>query len=117
MAVHFFYYEAAALIVEGFSAGGKFLEAGEDEAGEGFVAFVLRKDDIVLAFEVADVDRSVESEGGIGVDGGRSGGDVEFIFEFADELLEHIFYADDSGGRSEFIDHHCEVALALLEFH
>jgi len=59
MAVHFLDYEAAALIVEGLAAFGHFLEAGEDESGEGFEAFVLRQDQIVLAFEVAYVDRPI----------------------------------------------------------
>ena len=44
------------------------------------------------------------------------GSDVEFVFQFADQLLEHVFHADDSRGGAEFIDHHGQVPLALLEF-
>jgi hypothetical protein len=40
----------------------------------------------------------------------------EFVFQFADQLLQHVFHADHSRGGSEFIDHHCQVPLAELEF-
>ena len=42
--------------------------------------------------------------------------DVEFIFQLADDLLQSILNADHAGGGTEFIDHHSQVALALLEF-
>ena len=44
------------------------------------------------------------------------GGDFVFVLEFADQLLEDVFDADDAGGQSEFIDYNGEMALALLEF-
>jgi hypothetical protein len=33
MAVHFLYHETPAFVVEGFAAGGHFLQAREQEAG------------------------------------------------------------------------------------
>ena len=70
-----------------------------------------------MGFEVANVDRSVEHERRIHVGHHRlRGSDVEFVFQFADQLLEHIFHANHSGGGAEFVDHHRQVPLALLEF-
>ena len=39
-------------------------------------------------------------------------GDVELVFDFADQLLEDIFDGDDAGGGAELIDDDGEMALA-----
>ena len=105
------------LIFERLSAGGHLLQARQYEPGQGLKAFVLRKLQLVLAFEVANVDGSVEHQRRVCVGHfGLRGGYVEFVFQFSDQLLEHVFYADHSGGRTEFVDHDCQMPLALLEF-
>ena len=47
----------------------------------------------------------------------RSGGagDVELVFEFADDLLEDVFGGDDADGGAELVDDDGDVAAALLE--
>ncbi len=86
----------------------------DDKSGEGFKALVARQVQIVLGFEIADVERGIEHQRGrIAVVG--AGHDVELIFDFADQLLQHVFDADHAGGRAELIDHHGEMAAAVLE--
>ncbi len=43
-------------------------------------------------------------------------GNVEFVFDVADQLLENIFDGDHAGGGAEFVDHYREVTAALFEF-
>ena len=116
MAFHSFYYETAALIFDMLAARRHLLQAREDEAGQSFEAFVLGKNYLVLAFEIANVDGSVQNYRGIGVDLGLRHGDVELVFQLADQLFEHVFHADYARCRTEFVDHHGEVTLAALEF-
>ena len=72
---------------------------------------------LILGFEVADVGGTVEQQWRVGVvRGGLRGSHIEFVFQFAYQLLQHIFHADYACGRAEFVDHYGQVALALLKF-
>ena len=106
---------AAAFVVEGFADGGDVAEVGEEEAGEGFDAGLAREGPVELGAEVA--------EGGAAVEGHDAGcaeecgfaGDVELVFELADDLLEGVFGGDDADGGAELVDDDGDLAAALLE--
>src|SRR5580658_317424 len=116
MAVHFFDNKTPSLVVKRFAANRHLLQARKHKTGKSFEAIVDGKFQIVLGFEVANVDGSVEHERRVHVGDRRLGsGYVEFILQFANQLLEHVFDADHSSGRAEFIDDHSQAALALLE--
>ncbi len=116
MAVHFFYDKTPPFIIERLTPNRHLLQARKQEAGKRLVAFVLRQFQLVLGFEIADVDGSIEHERPIRVGDRRLRGSVEFIFQFSDQLLDHVFHADHSCRGTEFIDHHRQMPLALLEF-
>ena len=42
-------------------------------------------------------------------------GDVELVFELADDLLEDVFGGDDADGGTELVDDDGDLAAALLE--
>ncbi len=70
----------------------------------------------ILGFQVADVDRAFQHQHGLILQRGLARGDIEFVFDIADQLLQNVFYRDDSGGGSELVHHDREMAAALFEF-
>ncbi len=42
--------------------------------------------------------------------------DIEFVFQLADELFQHVLYRDQTSGRAKLIDHNREMAFSTLEF-
>jgi hypothetical protein len=42
-------------------------------------------------------------------------GNIELVFQFADQLLEHIFHADDARRRTKFVDHYGKMPFPLLK--
>ena len=61
-------------------------------------------------------DRAFEHQDGFVCERGFGRGDVEFVFDFADQLLKNILDRDDAGGGTELVDHDREVTPALFEF-
>ena len=85
----------------------------EDESANGGVSGIFREGDVVLRVEVADIQCGVEDDGAVG-EGERALDDVEFIMDFADELLEEIFHSDEAEDAAELVDDngHADVAVA-----
>jgi hypothetical protein len=68
-----------------------------------------------LGFQVAQVDAAVHQQraGGGGEHGQR--GRVEFVFQFAGQLLDGVLGGDQADGGAVLVDHDGHVAAALLE--
>ena len=49
------------------------------------------------------------------VEAGGAAGDVELVFELADDLLEDVFGGDDADGGAELVDDDGDLAAAVLE--
>ena len=88
---------------------------GEEEAGEGFDAGFAGEGPVELGAEVAEGGAAVERHDAGGVEEGGACGDVELVFELADDLLEDVFGGDDADGGAELVDDDGDVAAAFLE--
>ena len=69
-----------------------------------------------MRLQVADAHRPFELQGDSAFeDRLLRGRNIEFVFDLTHQLFENIFDGNDPGGRTEFIHHHRQVPLALLE--
>src|SRR5713101_793782 len=103
LAVHLDYGEAIVAVLEAFSAAGDEAELIENEAADGGVGGIFREADVVLGVEVADVEGGVENDGAVGESEGALD-DVEFVVNFADDLLEDVFEGHEAEDAAEFVD-------------
>ena len=116
MAFHLEDGVAAVVEVKALAAFGDLAELRHHEAGESFKAFFTRQSDVILGFQVAQVEATVEHHGAGGESDGGSLSDIKFVFKLADDLLQHVFNGDKATDGAKFIDHNGEVALAFLKF-
>src|ERR1700681_1314545 len=116
LAVHFDHGEAIVAVLEAFAAARDEAELIENEAADGGVGGIFGQADVVLGVEVADVERGVEDDGTVG-EGEGTLDDVEFIVNFADDLLEDVFESDEAEDATEFVDDdgQADVMSAELE--
>ncbi len=105
---------AAAVVLDAFADGGDVAELGEEEAGEGFDAGFAGEVPVELGAEVAEGGAAIERHDAGGA-GERRAGDVELVFELADDLLEDVFGGDEADGGAELVDDDGDLAAALLE--
>src|SRR6478609_4755910 len=75
----------------------------EDESANGGVSGIFREGNVVLRVEVADIQCSIEDDCAVG-QGEWAFDNVEFIVDFADELLEEIFHGDEAEDAAELVD-------------
>src|SRR6478609_10359519 len=101
MAFDFFYRIAASFVFEAVAGVWNSLQAGQDEPGERFKSGVAGEDEAIFCFEISNIHRAIEHHHRLIFESGLVRGDVELIFNIADQLLEDIFYRDHTRGRSE----------------
>jgi hypothetical protein len=112
--IHLENRKTAAIVLDGFSTVRNAAEAREQESGKGFYAAFAGKAPAHLSFEIAEIDAAVEDEASGG--GGEDlFGNVEFVFDLADELLDGVFDSDKTDGGSEFVDDDGEMTAPRLE--
>lgn len=114
-AFHFHNGETIAVVLKYFTAAGKKTQVGKDEAGERFVSRVFEQLDVELAFEVPDIQRSVENHGAVG-EVQRMLDDVELVVNFANHLLEDVLESDQAEDGAEFVDSHGEAGASRAKF-
>ena len=107
---------AAAVEVEALADLRDVAEVEEQESGEGLDAGLAREGPAELRAEVAQRDVAVEREDAFGVPGCGAAGDVELVFQLADDLLERVLGGDDADGGTELVDDDGDLAAALLKF-
>ena len=117
VAFHLFHGVAVALVFEGFAQVRNLLQAGEDESGQGFESGVARQQSARTAASRSRMLTEPSSTRPMSSSSaGSAGGDIEFVFDFADQLFEDVFDRDHAGSRAELVDHDRQMASALLEF-
>src|SRR5208283_3721838 len=114
-AVHFNDSETIATEFEAFASPRNEAQLVEDESADGGVSGIFRERNVVLRIEVADIQCGVEDDRAIG-EGKRALDDVEFIVDFADELLEQIFHGDEAKDAAELVDHNGNADVAVAQF-
>ncbi len=83
--------KTAAIVVDGFAGNGNVAKPGEHETRQRFHPAFARQVPLHLGLEVAKVGAAVQQQRACRVRENRAGGIIEFIFEFAGQLLDGVF--------------------------
>src|ERR1051326_4038676 len=93
VAFHLFYGEAVAFVNKAVADLRNSLQSRQHEAGESFEAIVTWQHQLVLRFKVANAEGAFHHQRQIGFkDSLLRRGDVELVFNFADNLFKNIFH-------------------------
>src|ERR1051325_11071602 len=107
---------AAIVVLKAFTAFGDLAQLRHHEAGKSLKAFFTRQSDVILGFQVAQIEATIEHHGAGSQGDGRALRNVKFVFQFADDLLQHVFNGHKATDGAKFIHHNSEMALAFLKF-
>lgn len=115
-AVHLNDSEAITAEVETFAATRDEAELGENESANGGIGRVVRKLDIVLGSQIANIEGSVKDDGAIG-EGLGVLDDVKLIVDLTHHLLDDVFDSNQAEDTAEFVHDHgqADAARAKLE--
>src|SRR5690348_2676751 len=117
MSFHLVDNESLSFIFEAVSLTWDLLQPRQYEACQRLKALIARQLQFVLRLKIEYVDASIEEQRRARIDSGwRCRSYIELVFQLTHQLLEHIFDGDHTCRRTEFVHHHCQVPLALLEF-
>src|SRR5271154_7216773 len=115
-AVHFHDGKPRIAEIETFAAFGNKAELIEHETADSSVSRIFRNGDVVLRFEVANIEGGVENHRAVG-ERERALHDIEFVVNFANHLFEDIFEGDETEDAAELVNHYgqSDVVRAQLK--
>jgi hypothetical protein len=104
-----------ALKIKSFAALRNEAEMGQGEPAQGGVGGIFGKENVILHFKVADVQRRVENHGAVRQLQRRLG-QIEFVVNFADDLFEDILKRYQPEDASEFVHDERHSGAARAKF-
>jgi hypothetical protein len=91
--------KAVAFVIEAITDAGNPLQAGKDESRQCLETAVARQRKLILRFQITNSERALQHDRELTFEHRLLGrGNVEFVFDLADQLFQNVFDGDHAGG-------------------